>query len=722
MKKNDGIVKKTQDVVDDVVAPKAKEGINNAGQLLSKGVEAVGGFLKEAGKKTEEFGKNRAKGDLVGDAGKAAEKVGEKAKEVKANAEDAFQKVSEKIIETKNDAFDRFNKQADKTKDKADKTVAQVQDKAQDVKEDLTGFAKTSSRKAEGIVADQTSALRKGKPKHKVLKGAAGVAVAAAAAAGAYTYYKAKKDQDEKIKADFSERMKRWNDLSGEDLDNARQEAKEKMPVRPGRTYRYGKNALLGEDIVVSIVPAGEEIHAFNPENIGQPVNPMEEIRNRAQILADQAGSKAKTVAANVAEKAKEVGAKAKDVASDLGAKAKESTGDLGSKARNVADDLGHKAKEVGAKAKDVAGDLGEKARHGVEEVKEKVGDKVEESKLTNQKPPAELTDDSFTYKPEIDPDQSGYEAEGPTVKVDDESLLDEDLKAEVETMEEGDEVIMEAEVIEDDFESNPMESNGDRTEDRIVENQGGDDPATAESQIGHDGEGVSWVEDSVNQVQAGQKEDIQWEEDESVLMQKTEGLRKKTSEGMHILREKFEEAKAFIQERMERKEAPQADEEELTAKEYQVTIHNRGNKDYFFSPALLQRYNSAKRLASPVPTHEEGTTLEQRIIKPGETYTGTLVLNQADQDDAIIMFEDMLMKNSVAVLMTEDLDDEFLVDESTDMNDDLLFEDFNDDPSEYEFVEEEPTVIEEDLIEDPQEAPEVESPLLDVDSPEQNP
>lgn len=565
--KNEDFVKNTQEILNEKVIPAAKEGLDKtvetAQDLFEKGKDFVSDLLKEAGKKSETVG----------------EKAAEIKKEAEVKAEDLKTELGKKTEELKKDASGFFKKQEKEIETK---------------KEELLDF--TSSKKE-----DVSKVINSGKEeitvgKNNLGKKIAGVALATAAAAGAYALYQNKKAKDEQVKAEFSEKMKKWNELNGEDLNTAKTEEHNVMAVRPGKVYSIGKNALLGEDIIVNISPIDKEV-VFNPDEVSEPVNHVEELRKRATEVAKAAGIKAKELSSTMGEKAGELKENLEKKANEVKQAAMEKAESLKEKAEDVTDDLGDKVEDV----KDEVSDK-------VEEVKEAVSDKVEEVKDT----------------------------------------VDETLE-------------------------NKMESDGKEVVDNLVE------------------DAKDAVSDKVEEVKDGFedfKNDIEWQEDESVIVQKGEELKQKAQEGFDALKDKFTQVKDTVNEKVEtfKKDREKEVEPELTyVEEYNVTIHNKGNKDYFFSPMLIQRYNSKKRQTVPTPFHEEGTTLEQRIIKPGETYSGKLFISKSSSDDALIMFEDMLMRNSVAILLEDELDDEFIKDEKADLFDELLFEE------DYTIYEDEP-------------------------------
>lgn len=579
--KNEDFVKNTQEILNEKVIPAAKEGLDKtvetAQDLFEKGKDFVSDLIKEAGKKTETVG----------------EKAAEIKKEAEVKAVDFKSELGKKTEELKKDATGFFKKQENEIETKKDELVDFTSSKKEDVSKVI------NSGKEEITVG-----------KNNLGKKLAGVALATAAAAGAYALYQNKKAKDEQVKAEFSEKMKKWNELNGEDLNTAKSEEHNVMAVRPGKVYSIGKNALLGEDIIVNISSMDKEV-VFNPDEVSEPVNHVEELRKRATEVAKAAGIKAKEISATMGEKAGEL---------------KEN---LEKKANEVKQAAMEKSESLKDKAEEVTEDLGDK----VEDIKDDVSDKVEDVKEAV----AEKTEDVV-------------------------DTIDETLE-------------------------NKMESDGKEVVDNLVEKV--EDVKDVVSDKVEDAKDV--VSDKVEDVKDGFedfKNDIEWQEDESVLVQKGEELKQKAQEGFDALKDKFAQVKDSVNEKVEtfKKEREKEVEPELTyVEEYNVTIHNKGNKDYFFSPMLIQRYNSKKRQTVPTPFHEEGTTLEQRIIKPGETYSGKLFISKSSSDDALIMFEDMLMRNSVAILLEDELDDEFIKDEKADLFDELLFEE------DYTIYEDEP-------------------------------
>ncbi|MGB4588758.1 MAG: hypothetical protein WBI17_05915 [Clostridiaceae bacterium] len=107
---------------------------------------------------------------------------------------------------------------------------------------------------------------------------------------------------------------------------------------------------------------------------------------------------------------------------------------------------------------------------------------------------------------------------------------------------------------------------------------------------------------------------------------------------------------------------------------EFEVTIHNKGDKDYVFSPMQIQLYDLRKRAVRIKAKHEEGTTLGPVTVKPGETYTGKLYVKKTmDKPEGLIFFKDLGLKESIVYLLN---DGEPVVEPELILNEDYLYSD----------------------------------------------
>lgn len=112
------------------------------------------------------------------------------------------------------------------------------------------------------------------------------------------------------------------------------------------------------------------------------------------------------------------------------------------------------------------------------------------------------------------------------------------------------------------------------------------------------------------------------------------------------------DKAKHFAEAAKEKFKADKTPMEARDLVEYKVTIHNKGQAECVFNPMQLQLYDLVKRSAYLVPRHEEGTTVEKVVIKPGETYTGKLfVKKNTHKKQGILFFEDLTLTHSVLFL-----------------------------------------------------------------------
>jgi archaellum component FlaG (FlaF/FlaG flagellin family) len=92
---------------------------------------------------------------------------------------------------------------------------------------------------------------------------------------------------------------------------------------------------------------------------------------------------------------------------------------------------------------------------------------------------------------------------------------------------------------------------------------------------------------------------------------------------------------------------------------EYEVIIHNGGKDDYFFNPLLIQKYDVKKKNVDIKPFHKKGTTLESKVIQPGETYTATLMVEkEIGKSEGLVVFEDVMMDNASLILLKDSTTD----------------------------------------------------------------
>jgi len=96
---------------------------------------------------------------------------------------------------------------------------------------------------------------------------AAGVAVGALAAA-AYAYYKTQQLKNERLKEDYSVKMKRWSELEKDLLEAEAGDVMQPVKVVPRKVYAEGSNARLTDSIVVRVTKSQGE--TFDPTQEGE--------------------------------------------------------------------------------------------------------------------------------------------------------------------------------------------------------------------------------------------------------------------------------------------------------------------------------------------------------------------------------------------------------------------------------------------------------------------
>lgn len=495
-------------------------------------------------------------------------------KDIKNTIEDAKEVVFDKASDVRQKAQDTGNELLKAINN----FFKNTQDKVEDTKEEVVDF---TSNKSEEII-DKAEELRINK-KSSVGKKVAGAALVTAAATTAYIIYKKKKAEDESIKAEFSEKLKKWNELEKSEIEEIKKESIIPMRIKPSKVYMINNNGELGEDVIINISRENDNL-TFNPNDEIIAINPIEQFRKKADEIAKSAGKSVKGVKELVAEKA----------------------GEFKETAVNTANDIKNKAQEK------------------IEEVKEKSQEKVN---LAQEKTD-EIKDD-LEFKVE-------------NVRA--------DIKDEIEKTKEKVDKKEEC-IFENKMEKDPVEKIKD-IEDDLIENTN-----TTERK---------W-EDEKSVVTKKGEEVI---EKASELKEKAQEALGKTSESIGKLKETITEKVSNIKknanEVFKKNEYELDDDGEIEI--FNVTIHNKGNKDYYFTPLLVQKYSSKRKMSYPCPCHEDDTTLEQKVIKPGETYTGKIALNITKNDDSIIVFEDLLMKNSVAYLLKDELDEEFIIEENEEL------------------------------------------------------
>lgn len=581
--KKDDLFKKTQDT---------------AQNLLEKGKDLVQDLMEKA----EDAGLNEKFNELKGN-------VVDKTKDLKENLEksDVAKNTKETVQSFIDKVSENFKEIKKNSEEKKDNAISNARDNMQNlssiVNENIINKKDTKAMTREELKAGKGG------------KALASVAIGAAAVAGAYSLYINRKNQEEALKAEFSERMKKWHELEDGELEEDLKKGVKRMTVRNVKLYPKNSNALLGEDIIINITPF-DEFHTFNPDKVSEEINPMEDVKKKAQDLA-------KMVQDRLVKLSEEMGNKAEEIKSN---------------ADNLVNDTGENVKNAKSFAKDAFNTAKEK---------------VSETMKSAAKAAEELRDKNFEFEDDL------------KNKVDN---ISDEIKENVEDAKDKIEDVIENNLEGEDI----MEDNIIPKEEKEEVKKSVFNPASRNMNI----------EDEMIKKMGN----IKWEEEKKPYQKATEEIKNVALSGFEAFRKTLSNVKDQITNNVENakkaaqdalnKEEEELNNEETVVSQFDVTIHNKGNKDYYFTPMLIQRFNSKNKTSLPCPRHEEGTTLEQRIIKPGETYTGRLFIRLAESDDALVIFEDMLMNGAAAILLNDDSKDDFIKAEDKDLVDEILFED----------------------------------------------
>lgn len=525
--------------------------------------------------------------DKASDVKVEAMKLFDNAKKESLDLKDKAASVGEDILKKVERYFADKKKDANNIKD----DIVEFKDEKQkEVKKEIKGFKKN----VEGLTEEKKF------PTGKVV---AGVAVAAAAA-GAYYVYKKNQEKDASIKAEFSEKLKKWDDEHLNDDEKLSLSEVGSMRVKPNKVYKLNHNGKVSDKIVVNISSSDSNI-TFNPEEKAVAVNPIAEIKQRAEEIAKNAGQKAKDVSQIVAEKASE-----------------------------MKSEVSYKVVE----AKEVISEKASTLKGKAEEVKDAASSKI--NSIKNNEKEDNLDQDNKETK-DLENKVENFKNESEEII---ENKMEKDPKDPIEE-------------IEDNFHKS-SETDGDIIKIKVNDNPKPSNEVKNEMDKEVSKEEIEKANDKTNVT-----------ETESVLMQKGEELLKKAKEFFGKSEEVIGNVKETLVEKVDSfKKEKNMESEELTLKTFNFAIHNGSDVDYYFTPVLIQRYNSTGRYTVPTPIKEEGTELEAKTIKPGETYSGKISLKMSESDDGIIVFEDLTLKNSILFLMEDELSDDYIKEETDDL------------------------------------------------------
>ena len=537
-----------------------------------------------------------------------------------------------------------------------------VKDATQDLKDSVVGLVEKGAQSAQSFfekkdkIQDETKDFLVSK--HEIVKGdvekvfepksnkkntgkvVAGVALASLAAS-AYAIYKAKKIKNDNLKSEYAEKLQRWAELDMTQFDTETGDFNEPITVVPKKVYKVGSNAKLGGSIVINISKPSEGF-SFNPEDEGKPLADLD-IKKKIMTKAAEVKEKIKEKIDETKLQSKLGSMEAKDKYVEIKDIAEEKLEDVKSKfdqeiTPNIKETLKEtkeKVEELKEEAKDKLDDLKsndmafEDIKKKLENLKDKVEDKVEDLTEDSKEAFEKLKD-----KVEDKVEDSKEAIEKLKDKVEDKTGdLGGDSKEAFEKLKDkvGDKV-------EDSKEA--YEKIKDKVEDKIDDLKSNDMAIDEPDNIVDEPFGVEEIIDDLK-------------EGKDTIVEKA----KKAAES----------AKAKLKGNDEDKESQSLDE-------FEVTIHNKGDKDYVFSPMQIQLYDLRKRAVRIKAKHEEGTTLGPVTIKPGETYRGKLYIKKTvNKPEGLIFFKDLGLKESVVYFLNEG---EPVVEPELILNEDYLYSD----------------------------------------------
>lgn len=537
-----------------------------------------------------------------------------------------------------------------------------VKDATQDLKDSVVGLVEKGAQSAQSFfekkdkIQDETKDFLVSK--HEIVKGdvekvfepksnkkntgkvVAGVALASLAAS-AYAIYKAKKIKNDNLKSEYAEKLQRWAELDMTQFDTETGDFNEPITVVPKKVYKVGSNAKLGDSIVINISKPSEGF-SFNPEDEGKPLADLD-IKKKIMTKAAEVKEKIKEKIDETKLQSKLGSMEAKDKYVEIKDIAEEKIEDVKSKfdqeiTPNIKETLKEtkeKVEELKEEAKDKLDDLKsndmafEDIKKKLENLKDKVEDKVEDLTEDSKEAFEKLKD-----KVEDKVEDSKEAIEKLKDKVEDKTGdLGGDSKEAFEKLKDkvGDKV-------EDSKEA--FEKIKDKVEDKIDDLKSNDMAIDEPDNIVDEPFGVEEIIDDLK-------------EGKDTIVEKA----KKAAES----------AKAKLKGNDEDKESQSLDE-------FEVTIHNKGDKDYVFSPMQIQLYDLRKRAVRIKAKHEEGTTLGPVTIKPGETYRGKLYIKKTvNKPEGLIFFKDLGLKESVVYFLNEG---EPVVEPELILNEDYLYSD----------------------------------------------
>ena len=548
-----------------------------------------------------------------------------------------------------------------------------VKDATQDLKDSVVGLVEKGAQSAQSFfekkdkIQDETKDFLVSK--HEIVKGdvekvfepksnkkntgkvVAGVALASLAAS-AYAIYKAKKIKNDNLKSEYAEKLQRWAELDMTQFDTETGDFNEPITVVPKKVYKVGSNAKLGDSIVINISKPSEGF-SFNPEDEGKPLADLD-IKKKIMTKAAEVKEKIKEKIDETKLQSKLGSMEAKDKYVEIKDIAEEKIEDVKLK---FDQEITPNIKETIKETKDKAEDLKDEAKDKLGNLKEEVKDKLDDLKsndmaFENIKKKLENLKDIVEDKVEDLSEDSKEVFDKLKDKVEDKVG---DSKEAFENLKDK---------VEDKAEKLSGESNEafEKLKDKVGDKV--EDSKEAFEKI------KDKVEDKIDDLKSN---DMAIDEPDNIVDEPfgVEEIIDDLKEGKDTIVEKAkkaaESAKAKLKGNDEDKESQSLDE-------FEVTIHNKGDKDYVFSPMQIQLYDLRKRAVRIKAKHEEGTTLGPVTIKPGETYRGKLYIKKTvNKPEGLIFFKDLGLKESVVYFLNEG---EPVVEPELILNEDYLYSD----------------------------------------------
>ncbi len=544
---------------------------------------------------------------------------------IKQKGEEIIKKGEEMAKDTTSDIKDSVSNLVDK----GTKEVHKFFDKKDDVKDDVVDFAKNAKKNVKSSLSDIKDSKDDKKNTGKIV---AGVAVAAAAAT-AYAVYRNNKAKNEELREEYAEKLKRWAEVESTERESHEEELEKPFKVTPKKVYKLGSNAVVGDDLIINVSKTGNEFE-FNPDDEGKPMAEMDlkkVIMEKTSALKDKITSKfeeGKLQGKLGAMEAKDKYVEIKDMAEDRFEDLKSKVDD------EITPNIKKKAEEFKNEAEQKFEELKDKTQidEKVQNLKEDAKDKKEEAKDKFQ--------DLKEKVSSIAKEKTKEAAEAIEDKGDD--VQDMSKKAANAIEKKGD----------------AIEKKTDRLETKVKD---------------------MIDEDKFNEIKRNDMAMDAGEDSDSDIVDEPFGAEETMGDSKENLEDNEEEGLVDKVKRMatEAKEKlmPDNEDEEKDLMAYSVAIHNRGDEDYSFNPIQFQVYDTLRRSVKIQAKVEEGTTLGNVIVKPGETYQGKLyVRKNPGMKEGILFFKDLSLEH--AILYLTDHDDPIQEDPRLVLDEDYLYSD----------------------------------------------